>query len=207
MVSCDSFQKCKPHTIDQGDEYRVNHSLNFFWKDFPNSENLSAQSVNSIITIHYSLLHSSTSPIWISTGNMRFFDKKVLRIKLPFFIKKWEFIFNYVPHVTLFGQLSHTQQITFHIRYIENIIDVPVITILQCDNNSPFSSHRNEPVITNFTFVQNESSKSTNSSFWPHIWFVQPVSKYQVWLFGVSFDVAAISTVWSSSSCMWLLSS
>jgi len=55
MVSCDSFQKCKPHTIDQGDEYGVNHSLNFVWKDFPNSENLSAQTVNAQprFIIHY----------------------------------------------------------------------------------------------------------------------------------------------------------
>ena len=60
MVSCDSFIKCKPYTIYQGDEYGVNHSLNSVWRDFPNSENLSAQSVNATITIHYSLLHSST---------------------------------------------------------------------------------------------------------------------------------------------------
>jgi len=38
MVSSDSFKKCKPHTIDKGDEYRVNHSLNFVSRDFPNSE-------------------------------------------------------------------------------------------------------------------------------------------------------------------------
>jgi len=60
MVSCDSFQKCRSHTIDQGDEYRVNRSLNFVWRDFPNSKNLIAQSVNVTTTIHYSLLHSST---------------------------------------------------------------------------------------------------------------------------------------------------
>ena len=104
---------------------------------------------DSLFTIAFKHLKS---PIWKSTGNMRFFDKKVLRIKLPFFIKNWELIFNYVHHVTLFGQLSHTQQITFHIRYIENMIDVPVITILQCDKNSPFSSHWNEPAIPEFHF-------------------------------------------------------
>jgi len=78
-------KKCKPHTIDHGDEYGVNHSLNFVWRDFSNSENLSAQSINATTTIHYSLLHSST--YHASTGNMQFFDKNVLRTKLPFFIK------------------------------------------------------------------------------------------------------------------------
>jgi len=55
-----------------------------------------------------------------------------------------------VHHITLFGQLSHTQQITFHIKYLENIIGVHVITIFQCNKNSPFSNHQNEHVITEF---------------------------------------------------------
>jgi len=45
---------------------------------------------DSLFTIAFKHLKS---PIWISTGNMRFFDKKVLRIKLPFFYQKLRIYF------------------------------------------------------------------------------------------------------------------